>query len=74
MHIIEPGCCTYYLTSIHFDDDPLLAREERDRVESGRGGSGLVSPERDADGLWRVTRDIHLGEGVPGYEEAPGRG
>jgi protocatechuate 3,4-dioxygenase beta subunit len=73
MHVIEPGCCTYWLTSIHFTDDPLLSTDERERVREGRGGSGLVTPERDANGVWLVTRDIHLGEGVPGYEEAHGR-
>jgi protocatechuate 3,4-dioxygenase beta subunit len=67
LHVVEPGCCTYYLTSIHFTDDPLLSEEERERVRQGRGGSGLVTPERDADGVWLVARDIHLGEGVPGY-------
>jgi protocatechuate 3,4-dioxygenase beta subunit len=73
MHVIEPGCCTYYLTSIHFADDPLLTAEERERVREGRGGSGLVTPERDASGVWLVTRDIHLGQVVPGYAEARGR-
>jgi protocatechuate 3,4-dioxygenase beta subunit len=69
MHVIEPGCCTYYLTSIHFTDDPLLTPEERVRVRKGRGGSGLVTPKHDADGVWVVARDIHLGEGVPDYAE-----
>lgn len=73
MHVIEPGCCTYYLTSIHFTGDPLLSPEERARVREGRGGSGLVTPERDANGVWVVTRDICLGKGVPGYEGARGR-
>jgi len=65
MHIIEPGRCTYYLTSIHFTDDPLL-----DSGEPGepRGGPGLVTPRRTADGGWTVTRDITLGMNVPGYD------
>lgn len=71
MQVIEPGCCTYYITSIHFADDPLLSAEDRERMAEGRGGSGLVQPERDENGVWVVRRDIILGEGVPGY---PGGG
>ncbi len=66
MHVLEPGCCTYWIDSIHFLDDPYLTRREREGQDD-RGGSGLVAPERDEDGTWVVTRDIVLGEGVPGY-------
>jgi protocatechuate 3,4-dioxygenase beta subunit len=69
MHVIEPGCCTYYITSIHFEDDPLLSEEERDRVVTGRGGSGLVQLERDESAVWVARRDIVLGKGVPEYPE-----
>jgi protocatechuate 3,4-dioxygenase beta subunit len=67
MHVIEVGCCTYYIASIHFEDDPRLSPEERESLTEGRGGSGLVRPERDETGVWVVKRDIVLGEGVPGY-------
>lgn len=67
MHVIEPGCCTYYIDAIHFADDPLLMRRERREMAEGRGGSGLVHPQRDTSGVWHATRDIVLGEGVPGY-------
>ena len=70
MHVIEPGCCTYYIASIHFRDDPLLGTTAGRQEEAGRGGSGLTSPVRGADGIWRVKRDIRLGDGVPGYDEA----
>lgn len=66
MHVIEPDCCTYWIDSIHFTDDPLLPARERDASGTVRGGPGLVTPERE-DGVWVVTRDIHLGRGVPGY-------
>lgn len=66
MHIIEPDCCTYYISSIHFADDPLLTPEDRAEMVDGRGGSGLVQPRRE-DGVWMVERDIRLGQGVPGY-------
>ncbi len=67
MHVIEPGCCTYYITSIRFEDDPLLSQEARRDRGEGRGGPGLTMPERDRYGVWVVTRDILLGKGVPGY-------
>jgi protocatechuate 3,4-dioxygenase beta subunit len=70
MHIIEVRCCTYYLSSIHFTDDPLLTGADREEAMGGRGGNSLVTPRRDENGIWIVTRDIHLGQGVPGY---PGR-
>lgn len=72
MHVIEPGCCTYYIASIHFEDDPVLDPGARKQSADGRGGSGLVDPERNADGVWIVRRDIVLGKGVPGYPP-PGR-
>jgi protocatechuate 3,4-dioxygenase beta subunit len=74
MHVIEPGCCTYWIASIHFSDDPLLSDEEREEVEGGRGGDGLVTPGRDAADVWQVRRDIVLGRRVPGYEGRSGEG
>lgn len=70
MHVIEPGCCTYYVDSIHFTDDPLLTDDEREHRDEARGGSGLTTPRRAADGAWVVERDIRLGRNVPGYEDA----
>ena len=32
MHVIEPGCCTYYIASIHFTDDRLLSATEREAL------------------------------------------
>jgi len=69
LHIIEPGRCTYYLTSIHFMDDPLA---EPDQPGDPRGGPGLVTPRRTASGGWIVTRDITLGANVPGYDRCGG--
>lgn len=69
MHIIEPDCCTYYISSIRFLDDPLLPDDAREQASEARGGSGLVDLVRE-DGVWIVERDIRLGHGVPDYEEA----
>lgn len=69
MHLIEPGCCTYYIPSIRFADDPFLSREDLKRLHESHGGRALARPSRNDDGVWVVTRDIVLGEGVSGYPE-----
>jgi protocatechuate 3,4-dioxygenase beta subunit len=73
MHVLEAGCCTYYLTSIKFTDDPLLSEADRIEAADGRGGNALVTPRRDDHGLWIVTRDIVLGRAVPDYPGGTGR-
>jgi len=65
MHVIEPGCATYYIDEVLFTDDPLLDRNKVN--EEKRGGSGIVTPTRDAAGVWHITRDIRLGLNIPGY-------
>jgi protocatechuate 3,4-dioxygenase beta subunit len=72
MHVVEPGRCAYYLDDIEFIDDPRLAPSLARQPRPGRGGPGVATPERVADG-WRVVRDIELGRMIPGYE-ACGRG
>jgi protocatechuate 3,4-dioxygenase beta subunit len=67
MHIIEVGRCTYYIDDIMFEDDPRLTPEMRRRLTLGRGGDGVVTPTRDGAGVYRVVRDIVLGQALPGY-------
>jgi protocatechuate 3,4-dioxygenase beta subunit len=67
MHVIEPGCATYTIPELQFTDDPMyqqLSAEERQR--SGEYVKA-ETPQRMGKG-WVVTRDIHLGENVPGYK------
>lgn len=66
LHVIEPGRCTYYIDDVLFDDDARLTARHRQRLE-GRGGSGLTFPQKDEDGVWHVSRDIILGQNIPGY-------
>jgi protocatechuate 3,4-dioxygenase beta subunit len=67
MHVIEPGRATYYIDEIVFSDDPRLTPPARKQSGTGRGGEAVVTPTRDRDGTWLVTRDIVLGLNVPGY-------
>ncbi len=66
MHVIEPGCSTYYIDDVVFRDDPRLTERELRAMSRNRGGGGIARPER-VDGVWRVRRDIRLGLNVPGY-------
>jgi protocatechuate 3,4-dioxygenase beta subunit len=67
MHVIEVGRCTYYIDDLLFDDDPRLTPQSRRRLAQGRGGPGVAVPRTDGSGGWIVTRDILLGEKIPGY-------
>lgn len=67
MHVLEPGCFTYYIDDLMFLDDPKLSAEEQ-REAHGTGGNGFLRPVM-VDGRWQVERDIVLGQGVPGHRE-----
>lgn len=66
LNVIEPGCATYYIDDVMFDDDPRLTEAVRRKLDQGRGGHGIVMPVR-VDGVWRAQRDIVLGARIPGY-------
>jgi protocatechuate 3,4-dioxygenase beta subunit len=73
MHVIEPGCMTYFIDEMLFTDDPMYARlsaEERARMQRGFGGSGVVTPRKRARTM-EATRDIHLGRNIPDYAGCP---
>lgn len=67
MHVLEPGCFTYFIDDLMFLDDPKLSAEERQQAH-GTGGNGFLRPAM-VSGVWWVERDIVLGLGVPGYRE-----
>ena len=64
MHLIEPGKATYYIADLVFTDDPYLD-VERERRRAQRGGDGVSTPVKDAQGVWRVRRDMVLRLNVP---------
>lgn len=61
----EPGLVSYYIDSVVFTDDPFLTAEEKAGL-NGRGGSGVVTPIKEANML-TVQRDIILGKNIPDY-------
>ena len=66
LYVIEPGCALYYIDDVLFRDDPHLTAPVARKADKGRGGSGIVTPVRTADG-WLARRDIVLGQNIPGY-------
>ncbi|HUO85072.1 MAG TPA: intradiol ring-cleavage dioxygenase [Thermoanaerobaculia bacterium] len=59
MTVTERGGKETWIDSIMFEDDALLTREARGRLQ-GRGGSGVIRLTRDESGTWRGRRDIIL--------------
>ncbi|MEO5720708.1 MAG: intradiol ring-cleavage dioxygenase [Chthoniobacterales bacterium] len=64
--IKEPGKNEYYIDEYRFEDDPLLTASERAKEEK-RGGSGIISLEKNEAGIWMGRRDIVLGQNIPNY-------
>ena len=59
MTVKEPERREYWIDEVVFTDDPLVTAQYRAREER-RGGSGILTPTRDASGSWTVRRDIVL--------------
>lgn len=70
IHVIEPGRATYYIDDVVFSDDSKLTPRQIQKVSRGRGGLGIVTPER-REGVWLVRRDIVLRQDIPGYPPRP---
>ena len=69
MQILEPGIANaYYLDDLLFSDDAFVTAEVRAQLR-GRGGPGIATPTKDANGTWQVRRDIVLGRNIPNYPE-----
>jgi protocatechuate 3,4-dioxygenase beta subunit len=56
----------YYIDAYVFDDDPLLTREKRSKLEN-RGGSGIIRLVKSEEGVWLGKRNIILGLNIPNY-------
>jgi len=55
----------YYIDELVFDDDPLLTRAERKKLEN-RGGSGIMQTVT-VNGIQTAVHDIVLGFNIPNY-------
>ncbi len=59
--VTPPGGEEDWVDSVKFADDPLVTDRYRD-PRNARGGSGIVTLSRDADGVLHAVRDIVLEE------------
>lgn len=59
LYVKEPGRRPYYVDDVVFDGEFKVDAGYRARQEL-RGGSGIVSLWRRADGVWSAVRDIRL--------------
>jgi protocatechuate 3,4-dioxygenase beta subunit len=66
MHIIEPGCGTYYIEELQFSDDPMRKQLSEDDLRHME--AAVVRTPRKTSKGWEVTRDIRLGENVKNYK------
>jgi protocatechuate 3,4-dioxygenase beta subunit len=64
--IKEPGLSLYWIDEYLFEDDPLLTKEEKTRAPN-HGGSGIIKPIKNSNGVWVGKRDIILGKNIPNY-------
>lgn len=64
--IKEPDKNEYYFDEYWFDNDPLLTKESRAKMEN-RGGSGIIHLTK-TNGVWTGTRNIVLGLNIPNYK------
>ena len=59
MTVTAPGESEYWIDEVEFEGDPLLTKEWSARRE-GRGGRGVVTLTRGADGALHARRDVIL--------------
>lgn len=61
IHLIikEPDHREYWIDDVVFEGDPYVTASRRQR-QHPRGGSGVITLTRDAEGRWHGTRDIVL--------------
>lgn len=63
--IKEPDKNEYWIDEYLFDEDPILTKDERQKLEK-RGGNGVIKTVL-RNGILHGTRDIILGRNIPNY-------
>lgn len=66
--IKEPGKTEYWIDDYVFDDDKFVNGSYRSKSEN-RGGDGIVSLQKNENGIYTAKRDIILGKNIPNYKE-----
>ena len=64
--VLEPNGKYYWITSAHFEGDPLLSDKEL-KNNSPRGGGDVILQLKQINGIQVGYRDIILGKNLEGY-------
>ena len=60
-YVSGPGYPEYWIDEYHFDDDPLVTNEMRQRTANLTGTfSPIIKTAKGSDGILRATRDIKI--------------
>ena len=60
-YVSGPGYPEYWIDEYHFDDDPLVTNEMRQKVSNLTGTfSPIIKTTKGSDGILRATRDIKI--------------
>ena len=60
-YVSGPGYPEYWIDEYHFDDDPLVTNEMRQRASNLTGTfSPIIKTTKGSDGILRATRDIKI--------------
>jgi protocatechuate 3,4-dioxygenase beta subunit len=60
-YVSGPGYPEYWIDEYHFDDDPFVTSEMRQKVSSLTGTfSPIIKTTKGSDGILRATRDIKI--------------
>ena len=59
-YVSGPGYPEYWIDEYHFNDDPFITDEMRQKFGSQGSFSSLLTLKREGDGVWRGVRDIKI--------------
>jgi len=66
--IKEPGKTEYWIDDYVFDDDKFVNEGYRNKAEN-RGGDGIVTLQKNDNGIYSAKRNIILGKNIPNYKD-----
>lgn len=59
-YVSGPGYPEYWIDEYHFNDDPFIADDMRQKYGRNGSFSSIMTLKRESDGVWRGVRDIKI--------------
>jgi protocatechuate 3,4-dioxygenase, beta subunit len=59
-YVSGPGYPEYWIDEYHFNDDPFISDDMRQRFGNQGSFSSILTLKRESDGVWRGVRDIKI--------------